>query len=138
LESGFIGGKSGNLNELYWDVREYGQIPFVSNDTKLAFAPGIDPIDLFSREIDSVSTVKNCRKAALEDIYELLGRLMKNPGASSWVSSLDRKFIILAWAILQSEDIKTHVLSYNVPQQTAGYGPRPSNQRENTGIERKD
>jgi hypothetical protein len=31
---------------------------------------------------------------------------MKNPGVSSWVSSLDRKFIILAGAIPQTEDIK--------------------------------
>jgi hypothetical protein len=31
---------------------------------------------------------------------------MKNPGSCSWVSSLDRKFIILARAIPQTEDIK--------------------------------
>jgi transcriptional regulator with XRE-family HTH domain len=43
---------------------------------KLAFALGIDPTDLFSKEIDPLSTMKNYQKAALEDIYELLGRLI--------------------------------------------------------------
>ncbi|MDR1443655.1 MAG: helix-turn-helix domain-containing protein [Treponema sp.] len=43
---------------------------------KLAFALGIDPTDLFSKEIDPLSIMKNYPKAALEDIYELLGRLI--------------------------------------------------------------
>jgi transcriptional regulator with XRE-family HTH domain len=43
---------------------------------KLAAALGIDPTDLFSREIDPVSDMKSYQKAALEDIYELLGRLI--------------------------------------------------------------
>ncbi|MDR3336636.1 MAG: helix-turn-helix domain-containing protein [Treponema sp.] len=43
---------------------------------KLSFALGIDPTDLFLREIDPLSTMKNYQKAALEDIYELLGRLI--------------------------------------------------------------
>jgi transcriptional regulator with XRE-family HTH domain len=43
---------------------------------KLAFALGIDPTDLFSKEIDPLSIMKNYQKAALEDIYELLGRLI--------------------------------------------------------------
>jgi hypothetical protein len=37
---------------------------------------GIDPTDLFSKEIDPVSTMTNYRKAALEDVYALLGRLI--------------------------------------------------------------
>jgi transcriptional regulator with XRE-family HTH domain len=43
---------------------------------KLAYALGIDPTDLFSRGIDPVSTMKKYQKAALEDIYVLLGRLI--------------------------------------------------------------
>jgi transcriptional regulator with XRE-family HTH domain len=43
---------------------------------KLALALGIDPTDLFSKEIDPLSTMKNYQKAAYEDIYELLGRLI--------------------------------------------------------------
>jgi transcriptional regulator with XRE-family HTH domain len=43
---------------------------------KLAFALGIDPTDLFSKQIDPIVTMKTYRKAALEDIYELLGRLI--------------------------------------------------------------
>jgi transcriptional regulator with XRE-family HTH domain len=43
---------------------------------KLAFALGIDPTDLFLRKVDPLSTMKNYQKAALEDIYELLGRLI--------------------------------------------------------------
>ncbi|GMO14873.1 MAG: hypothetical protein Pg6A_00770 [Termitinemataceae bacterium] len=43
---------------------------------KLAFALGIDPTDLFSKEIDPLATMKSYQKAALEDIYELLGRLI--------------------------------------------------------------
>jgi transcriptional regulator with XRE-family HTH domain len=43
---------------------------------KLAFALGIDPTDLFARDIDPLSTMKNYQKAALEDIYELLGRII--------------------------------------------------------------
>jgi len=43
---------------------------------KLAYALGIDPTELFSKEIDPISTMKNYQKAALEDIYVLLGRLV--------------------------------------------------------------
>jgi hypothetical protein len=53
---------------------------------KLAFALGIDPTDLFLKEIDPLSTMKNYRKAALEDIYELLGHLI-----SEKIQELDEK-----------------------------------------------
>ncbi|GHV34535.1 hypothetical protein AGMMS4952_26930 [Spirochaetia bacterium] len=43
---------------------------------KLAFALGIDPTDLFSREIDPITIMKNYQKAALEDIYALLGGII--------------------------------------------------------------
>jgi len=43
---------------------------------KLAYALGIDPTDLFSKEIDPISIMKNYQKVALEDMYELLGRLI--------------------------------------------------------------
>ena len=43
---------------------------------KLAYALGIDPTDLFSKDIDPISTMKMYQKAALEDIYLLLGRLI--------------------------------------------------------------
>ena len=43
---------------------------------KLAYALGIDPTDLFSKGIDTVSTMKKYQKAALEDIHVLLGRLI--------------------------------------------------------------
>jgi hypothetical protein len=58
-------------------------------------------------------------------------RLMKNPGASSWVSSLERKFIILSPAQAGSW-VHTPIrrLFYknsvvvNFPEQAPGYGPR--------------
>jgi transcriptional regulator with XRE-family HTH domain len=53
---------------------------------KLAFALGIDPTDLFSRETDPLSTMRNYQKAALEDIYELLGRLINEK-----IQELDEK-----------------------------------------------
>jgi transcriptional regulator with XRE-family HTH domain len=43
---------------------------------KLAFALGIDPTDFFSKEIDPLSTMRKYQKAALEDIYELLGSVI--------------------------------------------------------------
>jgi hypothetical protein len=55
---------------------------------------------------------------------------MKNPGASSWVSSLERKFIILARVIPRSENrLITFSVVVNFPEQAPGYGPRPSNQK---------
>ena len=44
---------------------------------KLAYALGIDTTDLFSKGIDPISTMKMYQKAALEDMYILLGRLIK-------------------------------------------------------------
>ena len=43
---------------------------------KLAYALEIDPTDLFSKEIDPVSTMNMYRKAALEDIQTLLNRVI--------------------------------------------------------------
>lgn len=43
---------------------------------RLALVLGIDPTDLFSKGMDPVSTMKNYQKAAPEDIYELLGRII--------------------------------------------------------------
>ncbi|MDR2588937.1 MAG: helix-turn-helix domain-containing protein [Spirochaetales bacterium] len=43
---------------------------------KLSCALGIDPTDLFSRQLDPLITMRTCQKAALEDMYELLGRLV--------------------------------------------------------------
>jgi len=43
---------------------------------KLAYALKIDPTDLFSKEIDPISTMKKYQKAALEDIHALLDHLI--------------------------------------------------------------
>ena len=43
---------------------------------RLAYALEIDPTDLFSKEIDPVSTMKKYQKAALEDTKVLLDRLI--------------------------------------------------------------
>ena len=43
---------------------------------RLAYALEIDPTDLFSKEIDPISTMKKYQKAALEDIQVLLDRLI--------------------------------------------------------------
>jgi transcriptional regulator with XRE-family HTH domain len=43
---------------------------------KLAYALGIDPTDLFSREIDPISNMRKYQKAALEDIHVLLGSII--------------------------------------------------------------
>lgn len=53
---------------------------------KLALALGIDPTDLFLREADPLATMKKYQKAALEDIYELLGRLVNEK-----IQELDKK-----------------------------------------------
>jgi alpha-N-arabinofuranosidase len=52
-------------------------------------------------------------------------KIMKNPGASSWVSSLDRKFIILADYIPRSKNCcTTFRCVVNFPEQAPGYVPR--------------
>jgi transcriptional regulator with XRE-family HTH domain len=43
---------------------------------KLAYALEIDPTDLFSKEIDPISTMRRYQKAALEDIQTLLDSLI--------------------------------------------------------------
>lgn len=43
---------------------------------KLAYALEIDPTELFYKEINPISTMKMYQKAALEDVYTLLGRLV--------------------------------------------------------------
>jgi transcriptional regulator with XRE-family HTH domain len=43
---------------------------------KLAYSLEIDPTELFSKEIDPISTMKRYQKAALEDIHVLLGSLI--------------------------------------------------------------
>jgi len=43
---------------------------------KLAYALGIDPTELFTKEIDPIFTMKKYQKAALEDINVLLDRLI--------------------------------------------------------------
>jgi len=43
---------------------------------KLAYALGIDPTELFLKEMDPVSIMKTYQKAALEDIQILLDRLI--------------------------------------------------------------
>ncbi|MDR1411886.1 MAG: helix-turn-helix domain-containing protein [Spirochaetaceae bacterium] len=53
---------------------------------KLAFALGIDPTDLFSKDIDPQSTMKSYQKAALEDVYKLLSRVI-----SEKIQALDEK-----------------------------------------------
>lgn len=40
---------------------------------KLSYALGIEPTELFFKEIDPISTMRNYQKAALEDIQVLLG-----------------------------------------------------------------
>ena len=45
---------------------------------KLACALGIDPTDLFSKGIDPISTMRMYQKAALEDIHELLGKIIND------------------------------------------------------------
>jgi transcriptional regulator with XRE-family HTH domain len=44
---------------------------------RLAAALGIDPTDLFAREGAPLATLKNCQKAALEDMYALLGQIVR-------------------------------------------------------------
>jgi transcriptional regulator with XRE-family HTH domain len=43
---------------------------------RIAIALGIDPIELFSREIDRLETLKTCRKAALKDIKSLMDQFI--------------------------------------------------------------
>jgi len=61
---------------------------FPSSDMihKLASALGIDPTELFSKEIDPISTMQNYQKAALEDIHIHLDRLIKTK-----IQQLDEK-----------------------------------------------
>ena len=50
------------------------KIKFPSPDTiqKLSVALDIDPTELFFKEIDPVSSMNSCRKAALEDICGMI------------------------------------------------------------------
>jgi transcriptional regulator with XRE-family HTH domain len=43
---------------------------------KLAFALGIDPTELFFKEIPSTSIMKNSQKAAFEDVGEAVNRFL--------------------------------------------------------------
>jgi transcriptional regulator with XRE-family HTH domain len=43
---------------------------------KLAFALGIDPTELFFKEIPPASTMKNSQKAAFEDVGEAVNRFL--------------------------------------------------------------
>jgi len=45
---------------------------------KLAYALGIDPTDLFAKEINPITTVKKYQKMALEDINLQLNRLISD------------------------------------------------------------
>jgi len=71
---------------------------------KLAFSLEIDPTDLFLKEIDPVSTMKKYQKLALEDIQQLLNKIivekieqleevMKTPQKTSRSSSRTKKSI---------------------------------------------
>jgi NAD-dependent deacetylase len=64
-------------------------------------------------------------KKRVEDLAAARGG-MKNPGASSQVSSLDRKFIIPAGDIPRSENrVTTFSVAVNFPEQSPGYVPGP-------------
>jgi transcriptional regulator with XRE-family HTH domain len=54
-------------------------IKFPSSEViqKLAFALGVEPTDLFSKEIDPLSTMRNYQKAALEDIQVVLSEAIE-------------------------------------------------------------
>ena len=43
---------------------------------RIAFALGIDTLDLFSAETNLPKSIKACRKAALKDIKSLMGRFI--------------------------------------------------------------
>ncbi|MDR0563214.1 MAG: helix-turn-helix transcriptional regulator [Spirochaetaceae bacterium] len=53
-----------------------GKFPSSEMIQKLAVALCIDPTELFFKEIAPEAAIKNSQKAALEDVYELLCRLI--------------------------------------------------------------
>jgi len=55
-----------------------GKFPSSSMVHKLAAALGIDPTELFYKEIDPETVLKNSQKAIIEDISEEVNRLVSN------------------------------------------------------------
>jgi transcriptional regulator with XRE-family HTH domain len=70
--------KTGTSTQYIGTLEIKGKFPSSEMIHKLAKALGIDPTELFCKEIDPVTAMKNSKKAAIEDIGESVGRLIKD------------------------------------------------------------
>jgi len=72
----FLAEKTGTSTNYIGMLENSVKFPSSEMVQNLAYALDIDPTDLFSREIDPISTMKKYKKAAFEDIQVLLNRLI--------------------------------------------------------------
>ena len=77
------GWSQAKLAEKTWTSTQYigileiqGKFPSSEMIQKLASALSIEPTELFCKEIDPATTLKNSQKAALEDIGDAVNRLI--------------------------------------------------------------
>jgi transcriptional regulator with XRE-family HTH domain len=69
--------KIGTSTQYIGTLETKGKFPSLEMVHKLAKALGIDPTELFYKEIDPVTAMKNSQKAAVEDLGESVVRLIK-------------------------------------------------------------
>jgi transcriptional regulator with XRE-family HTH domain len=70
--------KTGTSTQYIGMLEIKGKFPSSSMVHKLAAALGIDPTELFYKEIDPETVMKNSQKAIIEDISEEVNRLVSN------------------------------------------------------------
>jgi transcriptional regulator with XRE-family HTH domain len=70
--------KIGTSTQYIGTLEIKGKFPSSEMIHKLAKALGIDPTELFYKEIDPVAVMKNSKKAAIEDLGESVGRLIQD------------------------------------------------------------
>jgi len=70
--------KTGTSTQYIGMLEIKGKFPSSSMVHKLAAALGIDPTELFYKEIDPETVFKNSQKAIIEDISEEVNRLVSN------------------------------------------------------------
>jgi transcriptional regulator with XRE-family HTH domain len=69
--------KIGTSTQYIGTLEIKGKFPSSEMIHKLAKALGIDPTELFYKEIDPVRAMKNSKKAAIEDLGESVTQLIK-------------------------------------------------------------
>ena len=76
VESGKISRKSRNIDQYIGTLEIRGKFPSSEMVHKLAAALGIDPTELFYKEINPETAIKNSQKVVIEDIGEAVNQLI--------------------------------------------------------------